>query len=135
MTTELMIALVGSGTTILSSVISWALAKKKYYTETETSIIENMEKSLEFYKKLSDDNRTRLEEAIERNKALEKEVQELKKQVLNLALNICTDLTCDHRRDGKKNKRLLENITYVEKKDRVDETKGPSRRRCESTQE
>lgn len=74
MNTDIVIVLIGSLTTVGSSIISWLLAKKKYYTETESVVIENMEKSLEFYKKLSDDNRVRLEETIERNKALEKEV-------------------------------------------------------------
>lgn len=101
MTTELWIAVIGSSTTIIGSIVSWLLAKKKYYTETEHNIIENMDNSLEFYKKLSDDNRARLDEMSERNKVLEKEIQELRKQVLNLTMNICMDLTCGMRvREG-----------------------------------
>ena len=51
---------------------------------------------------------------------LEKEVAELRKQVLNLTMNICMDLTCSNRikeitkRNGKN-------------KSRLDETTSPSR--------
>ena len=72
---------------------------------------------------LSDDNRARLEEITERNNELEKEVAELRKQVLNLTMNICMDLTCSNRtkeitkRNGKN-------------KSRLDETTSPSRGGC-----
>lgn len=124
---------IGVVSTIVSGCLSWIFARKKYNSEVDNTLIENMEKSLEFYKKLSDDNRARLEEAIERNKALEKEVQELKNQMLNLALNICTDLTCNHRK--RKNKPLIKEMAYVEKKDRLDETKDSCRRKCGATGE
>lgn len=79
-----------------------------------------MEKSLEFYKSLSDDNRVRLEEITDRNNELEKEVQELRKQVLNLTMNICMDLTCTHR--------IRETIMrYGKNKDRLNETPNSSR--------
>lgn len=113
--------LITGGVGIVSSIISgwasWVFARKKYYSEVDHNLIENMENSLEFYKKLSDDNRARLEEMAERNKALEIELQELRKQVLNLTLNICMDLTCkrrigEHQYNEKKNGKV---------KDRYDE--------------
>ena len=88
---------VGLVTSIVSSWTTWFLARKKYNSEVDLNLVEKMEKSLEFYKSLSDDNKTRLEEITERNNELEKEVQELRKQVLNLTMNICVDLTCAHR--------------------------------------
>ena len=88
---------VGLVTSIASSWTTWFLARKKYNSEVDLNLVEKMEKSLEFYKSLSDDNKTRLEEITERNNELEKEVQELRKQVLNLTMNICMDLTCAHR--------------------------------------
>lgn len=108
---------VGILSTIASGWITWFITRKKYYSEVDHNLIENMENSLEFYKKLSDDNRTRLEEMAERNKALELELQELRKQVLNLTLNICMDLTCkrrigEHQYNEKKNGKV---------KDRYDE--------------
>lgn len=124
MSTEIWIALIGSSTTIMGSIVSWLLAKKKYYAEAENNIIQNMENSLEFYKKLSDDNRARLEEMAERNTALEIEVQELRKQMLNLTLNICMDLTCANRvREQVKRKN-----PNGKNKDRFDETENLSSR-------
>lgn len=105
---------VGLVTSIVSSWTAWFFARKKYNSEVDLNLVEKMEKSLEFYKSLSDDNKTRLEEITERNNELEKEVQELRKQVLNLTMNICMDLTCSHRikeitkRNGKNKSRLDE---------------------------
>ena len=113
---------IGLLTTVVSAVTSWLFARKKYNSEVDHNLIENMEKSLEFYKKLSDDNRTRLEEMAERNKTLEAEIQELKKQMLNLTMNICMDLTCANRVRGQIKRRS----SYEKNKDRFDETENPS---------
>lgn len=56
-----------------------------------------MESSLEFYKKLSDDTDARVTALTTRNRELEVELQELRKQVLTLTMNICMDLTCMNR--------------------------------------
>ncbi len=93
----LITGLIGLATTVVSSGTSWFFARKKYNSEVDLNLVEKMEKSLEFYKSLSDDNQSRLEEITERNNELDKEVQELRKQVLNLTMNICMDLTCTHR--------------------------------------
>ena len=111
---------VGLVTSIVSSCTTWFLARKKYNSEVDLNLVEKMEKSLEFYKSLSDDNKTRLEEITERNNELEKEVQELRKQVLNLTMNICMDLTCAHRIRETARK-------YGKNKSRLDETTSPSR--------
>lgn len=111
---------VGLLTTIISSWTTWFFTRKKYNSEVDLNLVEKMEKSLEFYKSLSDDNKNRLEEITERNNELEKEVQELRKQVLNLTMNICMDLTCSHR--------IRETIRkYGKNKDRFDETSNSSR--------
>ena len=111
---------VGLITSIVSSWATWFFARKKYNSEVDLNLVEKMEKSLEFYRSLSDDNKTRLEEITERNNELEKEVQELRKQVLNLTMNICMDLTCAHR--------IRETVRkYGKSKSRLDETVSPSR--------
>lgn len=111
---------VGLITSVVSSWTAWFFARKKYNSEVDLNLVEKMEKSLEFYRSLSDDNRTRLEEITERNNELEKEVQELRKQVLNLTMNICMDLTCAHR--------VRETVRkYGKSKSRLDETVSPSR--------
>ena len=111
---------VGLLTTIISIWTTWFFARKKYNSEVDLNLVEKMEKSLEFYKSLSDDNKNRLEEITERNNELEKEVQELRKQVLNLTMNICMDLTCSHRIRETTRK-------YGKNKDRFDETSNSSR--------
>ena len=117
---------VGIITSIVSSWTAWFFARKKYNSEVDLNLVEKMEKSLEFYRSLSDDNRARLEEMAERNKALEIEVQELRKQMLNLAMNICMDLTCANRvREQIRRKK-----SNGKDKDRLSETEDPSTRRC-----
>lgn len=113
---------IGLLTTVVSAVTSWIFARKKYNSEVDHNLIENMENSLEFYKKLSDDNRTRLEEMAERNKILEAEIQELKKQMLNLTMNICMDLTCANR----VREQIKRRSSYGKNKDRFDQTENPS---------
>lgn len=115
---------IGFASTIVSGWVSWIFARKKYNSEVDHNLIENMENSLEFYQKLSDDNRARLEEMAERNRVLELEVQELRKQMLNLTMNICMDLTCANRiREQLKRK-----SSNGKDKDRLDETKNSSAR-------
>lgn len=113
---------IGLLTTVVSAVTSWIFARRKYNSEVDHNLIENMENSLEFYKKLSDDNRTRLEEMAERNKILEAEIQELKKQMLNLTMNICMDLTCANR----VREQIKRRSSYGKNKDRFDQTENPS---------
>lgn len=117
---------IGLVSTIVSGWVSWVFARKKYYSEVDHNLIENMENSLEFYKKLSDDNRARLEEMAERNKALEVEIQELRKQMLNLTMNICMDLTCANR----VREQLKRRNSNGKDKDRLDETEDLSTRGC-----
>lgn len=82
---------------IITGFATWLMAKKKYNSEVDNTIIGNMKESLEFYKQLSDDNRERLSEVLKKNDQLEKELSDLKNQLLTLATNICMDLTCKNR--------------------------------------
>lgn len=83
---EIIIAAIGAISTMVGTLTSWLIARKKYNVEVDSSLIENMQKSLDFYMKLSDDNKDRLEEALKRNERLEEEVQILREQVTNLML-------------------------------------------------
>lgn len=87
---------------LLTAIVGWFLAKKKYYTEVDSNLISNMQQSLDFYKALSDDNKARLEEVLKKNEQMEKEIQELRRQVTDLTMNICMDLTCANRVQSKK---------------------------------
>lgn len=95
---------VGVVTSIISAWTSWFFARKKYNSEVDNQLIKNMNESLEFYKKLSDDNKSRLDEVLKRNDELEKrdekleeEVKQLRNQMMNLMNQICLDLTCKVR--------------------------------------
>lgn len=98
MSTEIIIALIGILSTIISSWVSWFLTRRKYNSEVDNNLIKNMQDSLEFYKKLSDDNKSRLNEVLKRNENLEEEVKELRQQVMGLMTSICTDLSCQIRK-------------------------------------
>lgn len=103
---------VGIVSSIISGWVSWILARRKYNSEVDGTLIENMQKSLEFYKNLSDDNEQRLEkvlednvnlrqtveESLKENKQLKKEIDTLKDQVIKITTTICTDLSCQIRR-------------------------------------
>ena len=88
---------IGLVTTVVSGWASWFFTRKKYNSEVDSNLISNMKESLEFYEKLSNDNKVRLEEVLKRNAELEQEVGELKKQMFNLMSSICIDLTCQVR--------------------------------------
>ena len=94
--------IIGLITTVLSGWTSWFYTRKKYNSEVDNNLILNMKNSLEFYEKLSNDNKVRLEEVLQRNNELEKELKELKKQMFNLMASICTDLTCQVRKRDMK---------------------------------
>lgn len=94
--------LVGLFTTVTSGWASWLFAKKKYNAEVDSNVINNMQQSLDFYIKLSDDNKARLDEALKRNDALEKEIQQLRQQMFELMSNICYDLKCELRSKTRK---------------------------------
>lgn len=114
MSTEVIITLIGVFTTFLSGWVSWFFTRKKYNSEVDNNLINNMKDSLEFYKTLSTDNKERLEEVLKRNELLEDEVAELRKQLLNLMGNICVDLSCQLR---KRDLSLFNNGTKTNKKD------------------
>lgn len=90
-------AIVGFCTTTASAIVSWLLAKRKYNAEVDSNVIKNMQDSLEFYAKLSDDNKHRLDETRQRNEILEKEIAELRRQMFELMSSICYDMSCELR--------------------------------------
>lgn len=95
---------VGLISSIVSGVVSWLTAKKKYNAEVDSTIIENLQKSLEFYEKLVNDNTRRLEDVLKRNEDLEKRNQALEEKITNLSnqvftlmTEICLDFSCQRR--------------------------------------
>lgn len=95
---------VGLVTSIVTGVASWLFARKKYNAEVDSTRIDNLQKSLDFYIKLADDNNKRLEDVLKRNEYLEKkndkleeEVSRLRNQMFTLLQQICLDFTCNRR--------------------------------------
>lgn len=110
---------VGIITTIISGWTSWFFARRKYNSEVDNNLIENMQQSLEFYKKLSDDNENRLDEVLKRNAELEQEIRDLRKQMFSLMNSICTDLTCQLR---KRNLNLFNEQNGTDSRQEMEET-------------
>lgn len=110
---------VGIITTIISGWTSWFFARRKYNSEVDNNLIENMQQSLEFYKKLSDDNKNRLDEVLKRNAELEQEIRDLRKQMFSLMNSICTDLTCQLR---KRNLNLSNEQSGTDSRQEMEET-------------
>ena len=96
---------IGIVTTIASGWASYFFTRKKYNSEVDLNLIEKMQGSLDFYMKLSEDNKrildetlTKLEESEKRNDVLENEMRELRNQMFTLMTQICTDLSCNARK-------------------------------------
>ena len=104
MSTEILVAIAGIVSTFIGSWTSWFFTRKKYNSEVDNTVIENMKQSLEFYTKLSDDTKNRLDETLKRldetsrkNDELENEIRTLKNQVFDVMTNICYEFSCSHR--------------------------------------
>ena len=110
---------VGIITTVISGWTSWFFARRKYNSEVDNNLIENMQQSLEFYKKLSDDNNNRLDEVLKRNAELEQEIRDLRRQMFSLMNSICTDLTCQLR---KRNLNLFNEQNGTDSRQEMEET-------------
>ena len=74
--------------TITSSFASWFFTKRKYNTEVDANLINNMQESLEFYKSLADDTKARLEDVLAENAELRREIAELRSQVDKLTTTL-----------------------------------------------
>ena len=106
LTNEVLITgILGIITSIISGWVSYFFTRKKYNSEVDLNLIEKMQGSLDFYTKLSEDNKrildetlTKLEESEKRNNALEDEIRELRNQMFTLMTQICTDLSCNARK-------------------------------------
>lgn len=108
---EIITALVGTGSAAISSFVTWLLSRRQQNADIDNTVIEGMQKSLEFYEKLSDDTKKRLEEAVEErimlNAKIEqqgKELADLKSEMLKLSISICYNMSCEIRKTAKTKK-------------------------------
>lgn len=111
-------AAIGVVTSFTSAWISWFFTRKKYSAEVDETVIHNMKESLEFYQKLSDDNKNRLDSMIKRNEELEEEMKDLRRQVSTLMNYMCIDLTCQLR---KRNLNLFNEQNGTDSRQKVED--------------
>lgn len=76
--TTLSTILIAVGTSVASSFSTWIFSKKKYQADTESTNIDNMQKTLQFYQDICNDNKLRLDEQQKSNSILEQNIAELK---------------------------------------------------------
>lgn len=81
----------------LSAWGGWFFARKKYDAEVDNQKIENIDHAVKVYQDILDDVNARLNETLTKNRKMEEEMAELRKQVFDLTMNICLDLSCMHR--------------------------------------
>lgn len=108
---EIITAMVGTGSAAISSFVTWLLSRRQQNADIDNTVIEGMQKSLEFYEKLSDDTKKRLEEAVEERSVLNakveqqgKELADLKSEMLKLSISICYNMSCEIRKTAKNEK-------------------------------
>lgn len=121
---ELIIAGIGVLTTVISGWTSWFFARKKYNTEVDHNYLENLEKGLETYDSIIAHNKNEIEYLMKENHELREEIAELRKQMLNLTMNICMDLTCARR---MREHQIMSRVNNGKSESRLDETENPDR--------
>lgn len=89
---------IGLVTTVVSGWTSWFFARKKYNTEVDSSEIENLKKSLEFYESIVKDNNKKLQFYIDLAENNRIEVYRLKGVIHRLLNNSCLDNGCIKRK-------------------------------------
>ena len=88
---------VGMMTTIVSGFTSYIFTRKKYISEVDSNYIKNMEKSLEFYQKITESNEKKLEHILKENENMSNELVELKSTINSIVDKICMNTTCSTR--------------------------------------
>lgn len=121
---ELIIAGIGVLTTVISGWTSWFFARKKYNTEVDHNYLENLEKGLKTYDSIIAHNKNEIEYLMKKNHELREEIAELRKQMLNLTMNICMDLTCARR---MREHQIMSRVNNGKSESRLDETENPDR--------
>lgn len=113
MSTEVIIALMGVVSAIVSSVVTFFLTKKKYNTEVDSQQIKNLGEAVNIYKQIMEESAKsqkdlmestiasqnhKIEELQKENSSLKQQVNQLQMQMINILGNICFDATCKSRK-------------------------------------
>lgn len=84
-------------TNLTTGVVTWLLARRKYNTEVDSNEIENLKKSLEFYEDIVRDNNRKLQFYIKLSEDNRVEMYRLKGIIHRLLNNSCLDNVCTKR--------------------------------------
>lgn len=128
MGSELWVALGGFVTTMGGSFATWFFTRKKYNSEVDSQVIENMAKSLKFWEDESKANRERLNELLaetkelrEENTKLQQDVNNLRDEVSSAMKTICYDFSCSHRiKTSAEAQKLVKNMKKTARKSKED---------------
>lgn len=85
MASEILITLTGLFCTLVSSIVTFILTKRKYNTEVDSQQIQNMSNSFEIYKKIMEETVETQNRKIE---MLQKENDNLRQQIYQLQMQI-----------------------------------------------
>lgn len=94
---SLITGIVTLGTNLATGIVTWLLARRKYNTEVDSNEIENLKKSLEFYEDIVRDNNRKLQFYIKLSEDNRVEVYRLKGIIHRLLNNSCLDNICTKR--------------------------------------
>lgn len=114
MNSVLLTALIGVATTFASGFISYIFTRKKYNSEVDHNVIQNMQEALEFWTNVSEGNKKILEDMSgmnrkileenstikNENRQLKNDLSELKTEWIAVLSKICLNMTCEERISG-----------------------------------
>lgn len=99
---ELFGAMVGLCCTVISSLVTFFLTRRKYNTEVDSQKIQNMSSSFDVYKKMTEETikaqDSKITLLMKENDSLRQQVSQLQVQMINILGSICLDATCKLRK-------------------------------------
>jgi intracellular sulfur oxidation DsrE/DsrF family protein len=113
MGTGIISTIVGLFCTIITSVVTFLLTRRKFNSEVDAQQIKNMSDSFDTYKKMMETNLATQKETMEvvimsqnqkidllqkENDSLKTQVSQLQQQMINILGSICLDATCKLRK-------------------------------------
>lgn len=121
MLSEIIIAVVGVLSTVITGIATHLTTKKKYSAEVDGMQIQNLRESLDLYKVMLEDTQARLEQYIDRTNKAQTDLYNLRTVVFLLLNRICLNLSCTQRVMFSKEEmeHLLEGVTHFEDLDKL----------------
>lgn len=102
METAIVTALTGLFCTVISSIVTFFMTKRKYNSEVESQQIKNLNEAFGLYKKTMEDTLGSQNKKIDmlqlENNKMNQQVSSLQQQMLNILGSICLDSQCKLRK-------------------------------------